>query len=307
MVMPQGWQESPARHAAAVLVLMIMGLMMTYTEHAAAEAAALRTRYAELLPKLERNTYQRPLYLDSREDSGKVRGDVYARLDHPYATVAEALAQPDSWCDILILHLNTKYCRAAPAAGGTLVSMHLGRKFDQPLEDTHRVDFAYRVAAATPDYLEVRLSAEQGPLSTRDYAIGLEAIPLDAEHTFLHFTYAYAYGLTGKLAMQGYLATLGRDKVGFTVTGRQANGQPQYVGGTLGAAERNTMRYYLAIEAYLGALSIPEAQRMEQSFRNWFAATERYPRQLHEVERDEYLAMKRKEYARQQAQPPRAK
>lgn len=307
MVMPQGWQESPAYHAAGVLVLMMGLIMMTYTGNAAAEAAALRTRYAELLPKLERNAYQRPLYLDSGEASGKVRGDVYARLDHPYATVAKALAQPDSWCDILILHLNTKYCRATSVLGNTVVSVHMGRKFDQPLEDTHRVDFAYRVAAATPDYLEVRLSAEQGPLSTRDYAIGLEAIPLDDTRTFLHFTYAYAYGLAGRLAMQGYLATLGRDKVGFTVTGRQSNGQPQYVGGTLGAAERNTMRYYLAIEAYLSTLSAPAGERMEQSLRAWFNATERYPRQLHEVELDDYLAMKRKEYARQQTQPPRAK
>ena len=30
------------------------------------------------------------------------------------------------------------------------------------------------------------------------------------------------------------------------------------------------------------------------------AAIERYPRQLHEMERSEYLAMKRMEYARQQ-------
>lgn len=286
-------------------MLIMMGLMMNFSGAAAANAATnLKTKYADLLPQLERNAYQRPLHLNSSEASGKVRGDVYARLDHPYAKVASALAQPASWCDILILHLNTKFCSVAPAARGTVVSVHMGRKFDQPLEDTHRVDFAYRVAAATPDYLEVRLGAEQGPLSTRDYQIGLEAIPLDGEHTFLHFTYSYAYGLAGRLAMQGYLATLGRDKVGFTVTGRQADGQPQYIGGTLGAAERNTMRYHLAIEAYLANLSAAPPQRMEKSFRDWFTATERYPRQLHEVEQDDYLAMKRKEYARQQSQAP---
>lgn len=283
--------------------MLVMGLMMTYTGNAATDAAArLRARYAELLPRLERNAYQRPLHLDSSEASGKVRGDVYARLAHPYDRVASALAQPAAWCDILILHLNTKHCHAAPAAGGTVISVHMGRKFDQPLQDTHRVDFVYRVAAATPEYLEVRLAAEQGPLSTRDYQIVLEAIPLDGGHTFLHFTYAYAYGLAGRLAMQGYLATLGRDKVGFTVTGKHADGQPQYIGGTLGAAERNTMRYYLAIEVYLANLAAAVPERMEKSFRDWFDATERYPRQLHEIPRDDYLAMKRKEYARQQAQ-----
>jgi hypothetical protein len=300
-------QQSSSRYTEVVLMLL-MGLMMTYTGNAAADAAAtLRAKYIELLPQLERNAYQRPLYLDSQEASGKVRGDVYARLDHPYDKVAAALAKPATWCDILILHLNTKYCHAATATHGSVVSVHMGRKFDQPLEDTHRVAFAYRVVAATPAFLEIRLGAEQGPLSTRDYQIGIEAIPMDGDRTFLHFTYSYAYGIAGRLAMQGYLATLGRDKVGFTIVGRQADGQPQYVGGTLGAAERNTMRYYLAIEAYLGTLSTPPQQRMEKSFRDWFAATERYPRQLHEIEQDAYLSMKHKEYTRQQSHPPLAK
>lgn len=45
--------------------------------------------------------------------------------------------------------------------------------------------------------------------------------------------------------------------------------------------ERNTMRYYLAIEAYLGAYTLPAAEQPERRLRDWFAAVERYPRQLH--------------------------
>ena len=51
---------------------------------------------------------------------------------------------------------------------------------------------------------------------------------------------------------------------------------------------------------------------LEKSLRDWFAAIERYPRQLHElVEQGEYLDMKRREYSRLQAdartpmRPPR--
>jgi len=75
-----------------------------------------------------------------------------------------------------------------------------------------------------------------------------------------------------------------------------------------GVVERNTMRYYLAIEAFLGALSVPPQARLEKRLRDWFAAAERYPRQLHEKERDEYLKMKRREYLRQQSalRPPPA-
>jgi hypothetical protein len=102
--------------------------------------------------------------------------------------------------------------------------------------------------------------------------------------------------------MQAYLGTVGRNKVGFTAVGNESGGRRQSVGGMRGVVERNTMRYYLAIEAYLGALGTPAKSRMEKSLGDWFAATERYPRQLHEMERGEYLDMKRKEYSRQQVE-----
>jgi hypothetical protein len=51
------------------------------------------------------------------------------------------------------------------------------------------------------------------------------------------------------IAMKTYLATLGSSKVGFTVTRRQSNGQPEYIRGMRGLVERNAMRYYLAIDA----------------------------------------------------------
>jgi hypothetical protein len=62
------------------------------------------------------------------------------------------------------------------------------------------------------------------------------------------------------------------------------------------------MRYYLAIDAYLGALSNSPDKRLEQRLTNWFDATEQYPRQLHELDRQEYLQMKHKEYERQQTE-----
>jgi hypothetical protein len=136
-------------------------------------------------------------------------------------------------------------------------------------------------------------------MSTRDYRIVFEAVPLGRGETFVHFTYAYGYGTPGRLAAQAYLGTVGSRKVGFTVAGTDADGRPKYVGGMRGAVERNTMRYYLAVDAYLGALSAPPRERMEKSLRDWFAATERYPRQLREIEQGEYLEMKRREYQRQ--------
>jgi hypothetical protein len=100
--------------------------------------------------------------------------------------------------------------------------------------------------------------------------------------------------------MKMYLATTGSDKVGFTVIGDPNDPQPEFIGGVRGAIERNTMRYYLAIDAYLGALATPADRRFEQSLERWFSATELYPRQLREIDREAYFAMKRSEYQRQQ-------
>ena len=101
-------------------------------------------------------------------------------------------------------------------------------------------------------------------------------------------------------AMQAYLATVGADKVGFSMTGKDANGQPSYTGGVRGAVERNAMRYYLAIDAYLDSLSAAPGQQVERRIQHWFNATERYPRQLREMDRPTYVAMKRSEVERQQ-------
>ena len=264
-------------------------------------AKTLNTKYAELTSQLNNNQFKRPLYLNSEESSDNLKGEIYAVVKHPYAKVSTALNNPAHWCDILILHINIKYCQASSDKSGTTLNVNLGKKYDQPLEDTSRVAFNYREMTASADYFAIQLNAEKGPLGTSDYRIWIESIPLKNGQTFLHFTYTYSFGLSGRLAMKSYLATIGRDKVGFTTTDKQTNGQPDYIQGVRGVVERNTMRYYLAIDAYLAALTVPTDIQSEKRFQLWYSSNESYPRQLHEVEKEEYLAMKRKEYKRQQA------
>jgi hypothetical protein len=263
-------------------------------------AALLHAKYTELSGPLSNNQFERPLYLNSEESTHDLKGEIYAVVDYPFATVKQALNDPTHWCDVLILHVNIKYCHAASAKAGTIFSVNLGKKDEQPLADAYRVEFNYRGLVATPDYFAVALDAEDGPMSTHGYRIRIEATTLKDERTFLHFTYAYSFGVTGRLAMQGYLATLGRDKVGFTVIDKQPDGQPTYIKGVRGVVERNTMRYYLAIDAYLAALTSPPEQQLDKRLQFWYNSTDLYARQLHEVERADYLEMKHKEYQRQQ-------
>ncbi len=263
-------------------------------------AAALRSRYGALREPLEHSPFEQHLYLESVESSHTVQGDAYALLDYPFATVNAALASPASWCDALILHLNVKYCHTSTRADRTTLSVAIGRKYDQPLADTFRVEFAVNAAASTADYMQIDFEASDGPLDTSNYRIALEAVGLEDGRVFLHIRFSYDFGLLGSLAAKLYLATTGRGKVGFTPIDDKSDGAPHYIGGLRGAVERNTMRYYLAFVAYLDAQSRPAPQRFEQSLERWFTATERYALQLHEVDRDTYLAMKRREYQRQQ-------
>ena len=281
--------------AAGLRALLLTLLTFGAGAALAQDAAALKARHAALGAQLADNPFKRPLVLESVEASGELKGDVYAVLERPFATVAQSLSSADQWCEVLILHLNVKGCRATKSTPPAM-SVSLGRKFDQALEEAYKADFVYKTAASDPDYLNVQMSAASGPLGTRNYRIALEAVPLDAQRSFIHMSYAYGYGTAAKFAMNVYLGTVGSDKVGFSTSGRGADGKPTYVGGVRGVVERNTMRYFLAIESYLGA---PAQNQVDKRLTDWFDATERYAQQLHEMERAEYLEMKKKEVRRQ--------
>lgn len=263
-------------------------------------AVSLRTHYEELRVQLDNSSLQPGLYLESIERSRMLQGDIYALVDYPYGTVSTAFLNPENWCEALILHLNIKYCRAGIRDARPVLSVAIGKKIDQPLSDTYRIEFAYSVTASTADYMQVNLNAKKGPVGTKNHLIALEIVAMDGERAFVHVQYSYTNGFFSNLATNIYLGSSGKDKVGFTRIDPANDGQPTFIGGLRGAAERNTMRYYLAIDAYLSALSIPPPDRFEESAKRWFDATERYARQLHEVDRDTYLSMKRSEYLRQQ-------
>ena len=249
--------------------------------------AALHARWDALADQVAHSPYGKPLVLESVQSGDRLEGKVYAKVDQPYAAIQSALQGTDHWCSILILHLNVKMCHAQPAG----LDMALGRKYDQPVDDAYKLHFDYRLDASTPDYLRATLSAPDGPLGTKDYRIVVEATPLDAGHTVLYMSYAYGFGLAARMAMGTYLSTIGADKVGFSTEGKDG----AFVGGVRGLVERNTMRYYLAIEDYAAA---PAPSQLERRLSTWFDATERYPRQLHEVDKADYMAMKRNEARR---------
>ena len=268
-------------------------------------ARQLAEKHADLKEALANNAYGRPLFLESTESGDLVSGNAYAVLDAPFTAVSTAFRSANTWCDVMILHINTKYCRVVPGSNPTTLKVHVGKKTPQTLQVSFPLEFVMRQVNASASLLVVQLNAENGPLGTSNYRIELQAAPIEGNKTFMHLRYAYEYGMAGRLAMQGYLATGGRGKVGFsTKTPATANAKATYVGGARGAVERNTMRYYLAIDAYLQALQQPAASQVNARLEKWFDATEQYSVQLREVDKSSYMVMKKSEIQRQQDNSP---
>lgn len=281
------------------LAILLLAATLQAVAAGALGPSALRAKYASLAPQLASNAFGGPLVLQSEEQSRRIEGNVYAVLDHPFTTVSAVLSDPAQWCEILILHLNTKYCHSGTVGSDKVIDMRVGKKTEQEVQAATLLRFGWHAPTANADYFGTEMSAPDGPYGTRDYKLLAEAVPLDGNRTFLHMAYALSYGTTSYVALQIYLGTTGRDKVGFTPADEASGGQDGFIGGMRGVVERNTMRYYLAIDSYLDSLAAPPPERLERRLAAWFDATEKYARQLHELERDEYLKMKRNEVQRQ--------
>lgn len=291
-----GARMRPIHNLIAVAAALIVVLCALPGAAFAADGAdALSARYRALRAQLDASPLGLPIVVESLEDGSQIRGEVHAVLQQPFAPLMARLKTPRDWCQVVLLHLNVKTCTHEGGATGEWLTFYSGRKFYEPLEKTYPLRFSFHAPVVDANYLKVTLTAESGPFSTRDYRILFEAIPLP-QGTFVHFVYSYRSSIVSRIATKGYLETIGRDKVGFTTTGQGEDGKPQYVGGSRGVAERNAVRYYFAIQAFL---EDPSAGRVENRLDRWFQLTERYPAQLHELDKAEYLQFKRQEYQQQ--------
>lgn len=259
---------------------------------------ALQATRQALQSQLQASAFGEPLVLSSRELSDRLEGDVYAEVAHPFALVGGAFRTPAGICEVLLLHLNVRSCTPSKDREGGGMTLVGGPKQSGSPGMAYSMRYAVRTEAAEAAYLRVILSAAKGPLSTRDYHMVFEAIPIDSDHSFVHVGYGYSFGTLAKLAMNTYLATAGRSKIGFTVEDLDASGRAVPVRGERAAIECNVMRYYLALLAHLSVTSGTREALWEARWRAWFALTERHAAQLHEYSLEDYLKEKRSDLAR---------
>lgn len=262
-------------------------------------AAMLRDIYRENRAKLTASSFGVPLFLNSFEQSSRVNVDVYGVFDFPFNSVVAALKVPSSWCDIVSLHPNVKACTYSKEPASGQLTFYIGKKVYQPPEEARQVQYQYRTVVQQKGYLDIVLTADEGPFGTEDHTMRFEALPLDGGKTFVHVSYAYNDSVALRLAEKVYFATLGRNKVGFTVTGTDKSGIPVYIGGPRGAIERNAVRYYFAIQTCITTVHSPDKTLFSTRINQWYDLTTLYKKQLLDLSKKEYLESKSREQENQ--------
>ncbi|MFT4788475.1 MAG: hypothetical protein ACJAUL_003328 [Paraglaciecola sp.] len=286
------------------LVLGTSALYITQSQvHAGPERDALLVKYNTVSPKLTNNHFGLPIALESSERNRVLKGEVIGVINHDMNDTRQSLLQPAQWCNLLILHLNTKAC-TYESGPNPVLHWYSGKKEYRTPKQATKFSLTFNVVKNEADYLSVRLFSENGPIGISDSLIELEATDLPPElyaetsgrRTLIRLVYSYQSSIPSELATRFYLATLARNKVGFTVLDN-TNNQPKYIQGKQGIIERNTIRYFLAI---LTRLEFRSSQHdMADQFEHWFEQTERYHRQLYEIPKEQYMAAKKKELINQ--------
>lgn len=259
---------------------------------AAHSAEALRQAHADSAQALRTSPFGRPLLLDSGEHENVVRGEVLAVVEQPMERLGRTLADPASWCEVLLLTPNVAACSAQGQGASSMLAVRLSKRFDQAAKDAYAATFDFQVVAQRPDYTYITLTADKGPVGTRDHRFDVEVLALDAKRSVLRMVYAYSYGMTARLATQAYLSTTGSEKIGFTTESQGSTGDRVPVGGLRGSVERNAMRYYLAIEARAAQGDAQPGARFERSLDEWLAAILRHPAQIGEDDPKAYRVAK---------------
>jgi len=257
-------------------------------------ASRVETEYQELRDLAQHGPFGVPLSVHSEERSDQVTAEVYGIIEHPFEDVRAALSTPAAWCEFAPLHMNVKACTFQTQSQETRLTLYVGRKYYQSPQEASPQSYLFVVRADKQGLLSVALSAPQGLFGTRSHHLQVEAAGIEGR-TVVALRSSYVQSLLTRVLTAVYLNTAGRNKVGFSREDTDSSASPRYVRGFRGLVERNAMRYYLAFEAFLDMQFVPVTQRFEACVNAVYDLMEKYPRQLHEMEKEEYLDAKRRE------------
>ena len=280
-----------------VLLLLLAGVPVP-AWGGEAGAAQFQKWYQELRELAPHSPFGVPLSMQSEERNDRVTAEVHGILEYPFDTVKAALNTPVALCEFIPLSVTIKACTYQSQAQDALLTLYIGWKYYQEPREASSQPYHYAVQATEPGTVSVVLSALKGLFGTTAHRFQLDVAGVHGR-TVVVLRSSYVQSAASKLATAIYLATLGRDKVGFSHEDAGPGVPPGYVQGLRGMVERNIMRYYLGLEAFLDTETVPAPHRREARINAAYELMERYPLQLHDLERVEYLDVKRREHENQ--------
>ncbi len=283
---------------AAVVLLALVGVVPAGRLSWAVEDVSQRfvAYHRELQDAARHGPFGLPLDVRSEEGERRVSAEVHGIIDHPFQPVADLLTHPASWCAFVVLTPNIKACTFQGDGQDTLLTLYIGWRGYRMPEAASAQPYRFAVRARQAEYAAVSVTATEGLLATRAHQFEVEAAAV-AGKTVFAMRSSYEPSALSRMLTAMYLATLGRDKIGFSrVT---TDGQVGYVRGVPGMIERNAMRYYLALKAFLDTQNVPAGRQFEARINLAYDLMESYPAQLHLMEKAEYLDIKRRERVNQ--------
>jgi hypothetical protein len=269
---------------------------LTDSGNSAVGAAALKRQFAALAGRPGLGGM--PLHVRANEQEDVISSEVHAEFARGFDDVSSLLRHGGEWCEVVTLHPNVKACTHEPSGARERIVFYTGLKSYQPAHLSRKHQYHLQVDRHEAGYLLARLWPEADELMAGAEPAVIEVVALGDNRTGLRVYYHQRLSTWARLAANTYFATLGRDKVGFTVLGNDQDNKPVHVRGLVGAIERSIVRYFLAFQTQLD-VNYTLADADERRYAHWFELTERYPRQLHEMEKESYLETKRRECEQQ--------
>ena len=249
-----------------------------------------------------------PFMLTSSSKGGVVSTSVRTFLPGiSFSVFANQLQKVKEWCEFVTLHLNIKSCSFDTTPNAQKLGFYVGVKTYLTPDQASLLSMNFH-SEVIDGVLHIHFYAKDGPYDSSNYDFRFRAIAGNSgENTndqssrdkgetgvYLEFDLSSVPGYVANLA-NVYLLTVGRNKIGFSKDGETWTGKTKYVKGKRGAAERNVVRYLLAIRTYFETLNVDPTQRYQQSLEHWFNATEEFSRQLYEMDKSTYLSIKKRE------------
>ncbi len=235
-----------------------------------------------------------PFSMLSNEDRAVLGASARTHFpEFPFQQFADQLSQPAGWCEFVPLHLNVKACMYDAINGVDRLGFYIGTKGYMTPDKAELLLLDFN-ADVSNNILLVNLTAKRGPFGSSNYDFQIRAISADGG-VYLEFDLYSEPGLVANLAKL-YLATVGRNKIGFSKDGKNWKGEDKFVRGQRGGAERNIVRYLLSIQAYFETFETgPDDQHYDRSLERWFDLTTIHSKQLYEMSKSDYLSIKKRE------------